>query len=167
MPQVLSPRRLHKQISIQQIGAETLVYDESRHKAFCLNESSSVIWNLANGERSIAQIVAEASDELRASLNEEFVCFALAQLRRDGLMEPSSVPQASPAITRRAVLQRLSAGTAMLLPAVAAILAPTAAQAYSGCVDCDVEPAKARRQQRSVSRPLLLPDPDDPTNPSQ
>ena len=39
----------------------------------------------------------------------------------------------------------------MLLPAVAAIVAPTAAQAYSGCVDCsDSQAARARKRQSAA-----------------
>jgi hypothetical protein len=164
MPDHEAPRRARGPISIQQVGAETLIYDERSHKAFCLNESSSAIWNLADGERSIAQIAAESSRNLRIPLNEELVCFALEQLRQDGLIEPSSRPEPTSTVTRRSMLQKLGVGGAMLLPAVAAILAPTAAQAYSGCVDCDVQPAKARRLRQPIpSRPLLIPDPSDPS----
>ena len=158
-----APRRIHGPISIQPIGLETLVYDKCRHKAFCLNEGSSAVWDLADGERTIAQIAAAASLRLRTAISEEFVLLAIAQLRQDGLMEPFARPETTPTITRRAILQRLGVGGAVLLPAVAAVLAPTAAQAYSGCVDCDIQPAKARKQQRSTSRPLLLPDPSDPS----
>ena len=33
-----------------------------RHKAFCLNESSSVVWLLADGDRTIAEIGAGGID---------------------------------------------------------------------------------------------------------
>jgi hypothetical protein len=123
------------------------VYDECRHLAFCLNESSSVIWRLADGEHTIAAICEAASAELNTHVNEEFVLYALAELRRDGLVEAFEVDRRA-TISRRAVLQKLGVGGALLLPAIASIVAPTAAQAYSGCVDCSsVSPAHPARKQ--------------------
>ncbi len=157
-----APRSIQHDISIQQVGTETLVYDERRHKAFCLNEISSVLWRLADGEHTIAQISAVASLQLKAPVSEELVLFTMDELRRDGLIEPSSNDEAAPAISRRDLLQRLGVGSAMLIPVIAAIVAPTAAQAYSGCFDCDASQAaiqsarttqlaRARRRQLSSS----------------
>jgi hypothetical protein len=131
-----APRSLQQHISVQQVGLETLVYDEIRHKAFCLNESSSVIWRLADGERTVAQIRVAASLQLGCEVSDEFVLFALEELRRDGLVEPPSIVGAEAAISRRVMLQRLGIGGALLLPIIAAVVAPPAALAYSGCVDC-------------------------------
>ena len=38
-----APRSVQQHISSQQVGEERLVYDELRHRAFCLNASSSVV----------------------------------------------------------------------------------------------------------------------------
>jgi hypothetical protein len=147
-----TPSRIRDDISIQQIGGETLVYDELRHKAFCLNRSSSVIWWLADGERTIGEIRREASFQLESKLDEEFVEFALDELQKDGLIESSAIGDAGRAMSRRAMIQRLGVGGAMLLPIVAVIVAPTAAQAYSGCVDCsNAVPSKAKRRQAKVA----------------
>lgn len=149
-----APCRIREHLTIQQIGTETLVYDERRHLAFCLNESSSVIWSLANGERTIAQIGGAASLQLETPITEDLVLFALNQLREDGLLEPTPNAEVGKTISRRAMLQRLGAGGAMLLPIVSAIVAPTAAQAYGGCVDCSssqaAKAAKARKQRAAV-----------------
>jgi len=139
-----APRSVRQHISIQQIGAETLVYDELRHKAFCLNESSSVIWRLANGEHTVAQMRVAASADLKSEVSEEFVLFALEQLRGDGLIEPYSTVAAGPAISRRALLRTLGVRGALLVPMIAAVMAPPAAQAYNGCVDCSATPARRR-----------------------
>lgn len=161
-----SPRRIQRDILVQEVGTETLVYDECRHKAFCLNQSSAVIWRLSDGEHSFTEISAAASLELDAAVSEEFVVFAIEELRRDGLIEPSSVGAARPVISRRILLQKLGVGGALLLPAVAAIVAPTAAQAYSGCVDCisnsTAQTAKANqiaraRRQQSLGQSAVTP----------
>lgn len=162
-----APHRIRERISVQEVGAETLVYDERRHKAFCLNRSCSAVWRLATGEHTIAEISALASMELGEDVGEEFVRFAVEELRRDGLIEASCAAEVAMPLTRRAMLQRLGVGGAMLLPAVAAIMAPTAAQAYSGCFDCSDSQsirekqiaranqiARMRNQQRSTANAL-------------
>jgi hypothetical protein len=145
----VAPRSIRQHVSVQQVGTETLVYDERRNKAFCLNESSSVIWRLSNGDNTVTQIAAAASLELKTPVGEELVLFALEELRRDGLIEPSSTAKAGTTLSRRAMLQKLGVGGAMLLPAIAAIVAPTAAQAYSGCFDCsDSSPRRSAKPLR-------------------
>jgi hypothetical protein len=144
------PRRVREQISVQEVGAETLAYDERRHRAFCLNRSCSAVWRLATGEHSVAQMSRLASIELGEEMGEEFVRFAVEELRREGLIEPVGAAEAGMPLSRRDMLQRLGVGGAMLLPAVAAIVAPTAAQAYSGCFDCsDSDPVRAKQLARA------------------
>jgi hypothetical protein len=142
------PRSVRQQILMQRIGAELLLYDEARHMAFCLNATSRAVWSAADGERTVAQICEAASAELGQGVSEDLVYFAMAELRRDGLMETAALDlsDALPAISRRQMLQRLGVGGAMLLPVVAAIVAPKAAEAYSGCVDCTSNSQAARRQ---------------------
>ncbi len=146
------PQRITHEVSVHQIGRETLVYDGVRHRAFCLNESSGVVWRLANGTQTIAEIVAAASAELGTDVSEQLVRIVLNALRSDGLIEASWESEVQRRLSRRVMLQQLGTGGALLLPVIAAIAAPTAAQAYSGCVDCDtsqVRAARARRAQRS------------------
>jgi hypothetical protein len=147
------PRRMQESVSIQPIGTESLVYDERRHMAFCLNESSSAIWLLADGQHTVAQISVAASVQLNAPVSEDLVLFAIAELRRDGLMEPSTVAESVPALSRRAMLRRLGVSGALLLPMIAAVLAPTAAQAYNGCVDCSSSRASKARRRQAASAP--------------
>jgi hypothetical protein len=150
-----APCRIREHLSIQQIGSETLVYDERRHLAFCLNESSSVIWSLANGEHTIVQIARAASIQLKTPVSEDLVLFALKELQKDGLVEHTPIAEAGKTISRRAMLQRLGAGGAMLLPIVSTIIAPTAAQAYGGCFDCSAsqaaQAARARKQRAAAA----------------
>lgn len=146
------PRSLQENLSIQQIGTETLVYDERRHKAFCLNETSSAIWRLANGERNVGQISSEAIIALKVPISPEVVSFALDELRREGLVEFTLSPACGPAISRRIMLRQLGVGAALLVPTVAAIVAPTAAQAYSGCVDCAPTGQAIRERQLAIIR---------------
>lgn len=161
-----TPRSIQQRVSTQRVGHETLLYDERRHQAFCLNRSSSVIWRLANGERTVAEMSVAASLELETPVSEEFVLFALEQMRMDGLVEPSKTAEVGPGISRRTMLKSLGAGGALLLPAIASIVAPTAAQAYSGCVDCSIASpsVKAQRMARAKRQSLNGSDNLGPVN---
>lgn len=146
------PRKLETNITVQHVDAETLVYDERRHQAFCLNATSAAVWNLADGSRSVEQLAQDASVKLAAPVTEELVRFALAELDRDGLLLVSAaVPAGAPLPTRRQMMGSLGAASLVLVPAVAMLVTPKAAQAYNGCVNCLLSPAisAARTLQRS------------------
>jgi hypothetical protein len=163
-------RRRHADLIVQKTGTETLVYDERRHKAFCLNATSSAVWELADGTRTFDEIAAGASTHHGGEVSPEVVAMAIAQLHEEGLLEAGTPDaargeqvQLSIQVSRRSVLQGLGAGGAMLLPAIAAILAPTAAEAYSGCFDCPAPSAtpaqQARARQAAAARASQLAQP--------
>jgi len=136
MPLGPFPRSIHRNIIIEQVGPEILIYDESRHNAFCLNAMSAAVWTRCDGERSVEQIAAELTNQLAMPVTEELVIFTLGELRKDGLLEPEFEVDLAVAISRREMAWKLGISAATLLPIVAAIVAPRAAQAYSGCEDC-------------------------------
>ena len=130
------PCRISCGLCTEEIGDEILVYDELRHKAFCLNATSAAIWKLCDGAHTVEQIAASVTFRLAMPVAEEVVLFALEELRRDNLVETEADVSTKPILSRRELMQKLGIGAAMLLPIIAPIVAPKAAQAYSGCVDC-------------------------------
>ncbi len=124
------PSRRYEDLTVQSVGDETLVYDETRHKAFCLNVTSATVWMLADGQRTVEQIADGATLELQQPVTEEVVEFALGVLRRDGLLQADSYPAAA-AVSRRALVRKLGVGAALMVPVVAAVFAPPAAHAAS------------------------------------
>ena len=149
------PVRLKGNVSAQRVGDEILLYDELRHQAFCLNRTSSAIWRMCDGTRTAAGMAAAATLELEAPVSEDLVRFALQQLRQDGLLEPAvPAPDVVPAqaLSRRTLMRTLGASAVVLLPTVAAVMAPKAAQAYNGCFDCSVAAPHDRREDRAIDR---------------
>lgn len=137
MNPMYQPRTVSQGLSIQQVGEETLVYDERRHLAFCLNRISSAVWKRCDGSQSVAQIAAALKIGLALPESEEIVVLALAQFEKDGLLEPGvDLPAEGNSavfdeISRRNLMMKLGYGAAMLLPVVAMIAAPTPAQGQS------------------------------------
>jgi hypothetical protein len=126
------PCQISQLVTVQHVGDETLVYDGARNKAFCLNKISSLVWNLADGRRTPAQIADAATSELKQPVSEEIVRFALSELKRDALLLDESSMVDLHAVSRRQMVIKLGKTAAILLPLVTAIFAPKAAKAYGG-----------------------------------
>jgi len=153
------PRQVQWQISTQQIGHETLIYDEIRHRAFCLNRTSATIWKLCDGAHTVQAMAEAATVELQVPVGEVLVHFALMELRRDGLLQPDPVAAPLPEVSRRKLMRMLGTGAVAMLPVVAVVMAPTAAQAYTGCADC----LSSNVQQREAAMAQVLPQSSAPS----
>ena len=118
---------------IKELDGELAIYDEREHRAHELNETAAAVWRRCDGETPLDQIAAEIAAESDLPQDEDIVRIALDQLSRAGLLEDGSAAR----VSRRQVIQRLGlAGTsALLLPAVTTIVAPTRAMAQSGPQD--------------------------------
>jgi hypothetical protein len=126
------PCRISNKVTVQTVGDENLIYDGARNKAFCLNKISSLVWNLADGRRTPAQIADAVTRELMQPVSEEIVRFTLSELKRDGLLLDDSSMVDLHAVSRRQMVVKLGKTAAIMLPLVTAVFAPRAAKAYGG-----------------------------------
>ncbi len=112
---------------MEEVDAETLVYDLRDHRAYCLNPSAAAVWKLADGTRSEAEIAAALPAPYRQAVDADGVRCALQQLSDAGLLT-ARVP--APRVSRRDLFRRAGAAAA-LAPLVGGILVPEAAEAAS------------------------------------
>lgn len=114
-----------KDLVVQELNGEVLIYDLRDHRAFCLNETSSLVWTACDGNTPVNQIGKRIGSE-------DVVWLALDQLKEERLLE-NGVDADGPfaGISRRDVIRKIGLGTAIALPVVASIVAPTAASAQS------------------------------------
>jgi hypothetical protein len=126
---------------VRDLADETLVYDRERHQAHCLNRTAASVFRLCDGERSAEEIAASLEEPADPRAREALVAAALGQLSEARLLAdvggaPLAPVPAAPAeavdVPRRELLRRV--GTALLVPAIASIVAPTPAQAASNCI---------------------------------
>jgi hypothetical protein len=127
------PQKQGSGLSAQQVGSETVVFNESTGKVVCLNRIAASVWELCDGKTSIATIAQLASEQLDAPVTEDLVNFALRELQKQKLLEEQKLIL-SPVLTRRSLVQQLGKSVAILLPIVAAVAIPKKAHAYAGCV---------------------------------
>jgi hypothetical protein len=154
MTSTLRPCKLQgDSITIREIEAEVLIYDERTHRAWCLNPSSACIWKLCNGRNTMGQIAACAAKELGAAVSEELVLLTLEELREQGLLEAGIAEVLPQGTSRREMISKVGLAAAALLPVIAAISAPPAL-AQSGSVGTDL-----RKRAKKAPAPPTSPAP--------
>ena len=125
------PNARETDIVVQKLGKETLVYNLNDNKAFCLNETSALVWEFSDGKRTVTEISDVMSKSQKTQIGEDFVYLALDQLGRNGLLE-DEIENDFIAFSRREVIRRVGFASAVALPIVSAVIAPKASMAQSG-----------------------------------
>lgn len=123
------PRRRETGIVTREISDEVLIYDLNTHKAHCLNATATHVWKRCDGKTSIPQIAKILEHELKASINDDVVWLALDQLEKLHLLDRSNTSRLQPGMSRRTMMRNMGLATAVALPLVTSLIAPTPAQA--------------------------------------
>jgi hypothetical protein len=128
-PKQTLPLARSKNLVIQEVANESLVYDENSHEAHCLNQSAALVWRHCDGRTTVEDMVGILHRKLGTPTDPGVVELALEQLHTAGLVEGRTASVAGrPNVSRRRLLSRLStAGMAMALaPLVTSIMTRTA-----------------------------------------
>lgn len=126
------PIARQRDILVQSIKDEVLVYDLKTNKVFCLNETSSIIWQLCNGQNDLTSIAAQFQKESNEQIPLEFIEIALEQLNKENLLENYQPRNGSMSKrSRREMIRKAGLATAMALPIITSIIAPSAVAAAS------------------------------------
>ncbi|MCB1022955.1 MAG: PqqD family protein [Acidobacteria bacterium] len=128
-------------------GNELLIYDLKKNKAYCLNETSALIWNLCNGKNTAAEISGRISSHLGAQVSEDFVLLALNQFADDELMQNDNAAfSVSRGLSRRELIRKVGFASAVALPLISSITAPKAASAQSVALLANCSPCSEQSQ---------------------
>ena len=136
------PKARREGLVIQNANDELLVYDLKAERAMCLNETAAAVWQACEGDKTIAQIselISEKGDEQ----GEHIVWLALDQLSSNNLLDDNfKNPRLE---NRREVLKKVGVATAVAIPVVASLTAPSNVLASASCAcaapgDCLTQP---------------------------
>ena len=127
----LMPKARKDRLIIKELPEETLVYDLDTDKAHCLNRTATIVWKKCDGQTSVDQLADALESEVGTSSDPTVVWLALGQLKNANLLDQESSGTFIH-VNRREVMRRVG-GAALALPAIAAMIAPVAAQGAS-CV---------------------------------
>jgi hypothetical protein len=134
-----SPKTRSTRIFVQKLPSELVVYDVERNEVHCLNGTAARVWELCDGNHTVAEIAQQLGTDLEPQAAETLVWLALDQFTEKHLLE--EVTASAPAVYRPADMTRrrmmLTAGLVVaLLPMVDSIIAPPAALAASPAPGC-------------------------------
>jgi hypothetical protein len=127
------PKSRQSEIVVQEFEKEILIYDLSINKAYCLNETSTLVYQLCNGKNTVTEISNLISKKLNQPVTEDLVWLALDSFKQDNLLEQSKQFEINfNNLSRRQVIKRIGLGSMVMLPLISSIIAPSSAQAQSG-----------------------------------
>ena len=120
------PKARKDDLVTRQIPGELLVYDLKRHKAYCMNDTAAAVWKGCDGKRTVADLAAKLQRNQKSPVDEKIVWLALDQLEKSFLLQTKAArPLGLPTVSRRSLI-RAGIATAIALPLVTMIAAPTA-----------------------------------------
>jgi hypothetical protein len=124
-----TPKSRKENLVIQELEGEVLIYDLEKNKAFCLNETSALVWQSCDGSRTIADISDTVGKQLNSQVNEDVIWLALDQLSKENLVEKqSSIENKFSGLSRREAVKKVGLASLIALPMIASMTAPVAAQ---------------------------------------
>jgi hypothetical protein len=127
-----APKARRKGLIVKKLDKETLVYDLERHRAYCLNSTSAVVWKHCNGNNDAHGIARLISEDVKAPVPVDVVLLGLQQLERRRLLQvPGEADSKTHRFSRREAMKWLGSTLAVSLPAIISIVAPTAANAQT------------------------------------
>lgn len=128
----LKPLSKKTDIVIQEFNNEILIYDLTTHKAFSLNETSALVWQACDGNKTVSEISEQVGKQVKSPVTDDFVWLALEQLKKDNLLENSeTISTGFDGMSRREVIRRVAVTTLAALPLVSSLVAPLAVNAAS------------------------------------
>jgi hypothetical protein len=132
MKQKVAPQSRKNDLVVQDLNGEVLIYDLKSNKAFCLNETSALVWQACDGTKSVPEISQTIGKKLNEPANEDLVWLALDQLKKENLLENGEdVTPNFGGMSRREVIRKVGIGTMIALPLISSLVAPTAMMALS------------------------------------
>lgn len=133
MMNVSKPVSRQTNIVVQELENEFLIYDLSINKAFCLNQTSALVFQLCDGKNSVAEISDLMSKKLKTLVSEDLVWLALEGLRKDNLLEnDKELTNHLAGLSRREAVKKVGLASMVALPVIASVVAPDAVMAQSG-----------------------------------
>lgn len=127
----MKPIARRDDLVIQEVGGEILVYDLRTNKAICLNQTSALIWQNCDGKKDAVEIAQGIEKKLGSNVSEDFVWFAINQLKDESLLDNDISINKFEGMSRREVVKKIGLTSMIALPVVASLIAPMAIHAQT------------------------------------
>jgi hypothetical protein len=118
---------------VTELDGEQLVYDLRSHEMHHLNRTSTVVWRACDGDTTVEQVM-DGLPELDSSTIDDVLWLALGQLQSASLLEDTyDSPSGAGSYSRRSLLKKGLVGSAVALPVLSSLIAPSAIAHASPC----------------------------------
>src|SRR4051812_13657518 len=108
------PKSRKADIVVLELDGEILIYDEKVNKAYNLNETSALIWQMCDGKKSLSEISRSLGENLNAAVDDGLVWLALEQLREADLIEhAAALPDSLAGLSRRQAIRKVGLAAAI------------------------------------------------------
>ncbi len=148
------PKARSEEIITKDIDGELLIYDRTRDRAHCLNETAAAIWKLCDGRTGVPELTRSASKLLGTPIGEIVVLLALKQLSANHLLAKGNEIAGPPVNSLRRDLVRRFGVSVALLPLITSLSAPTALAAVSCGGPCTGGPGRGTCSPGCVCSPI-------------
>jgi Coenzyme PQQ synthesis protein D (PqqD) len=126
------PKTRNENIVLREFDNEVLIYDLIINKAYSLNETSTMIWQLCDGTHSIAEISQILSQQSNQSISEDLIWLALEGFKKENLLEQVEEIEINfNGLSRRQIIKKVGLASMVMLPVISSVVSPTAANAAS------------------------------------
>jgi hypothetical protein len=128
----MNPKSRQENIVTQEFETEILIYDFKINQAFCLNQTSALVWQLADGKNTVAEISRLMSQKFGTVVSADLVWLALDRLKKDNLLENGAELEIDfNNLTRRQMIKKVGLASLIALPIISSVVAPQAISAQS------------------------------------
>lgn len=132
MSKKIKPNSRKNDLLVQEVVGEVMIYDLLINRAYLLNPTSSTIWSLCDGKRTVKQIADLVSEELDESVPEDLVWLALNQFNKENLLDIDGIENTNfLGMSRRQVIKKIGLTTMVALPLVSSIVVPNSVEGAS------------------------------------
>jgi hypothetical protein len=127
-----NPLSRQSDILVQDLENELLIYDLRLNKAYCLNHTSALVFQLADGAKTVSEISELMNQKLGILVSEDLVWLALQDLEKENLLGNSEeLTDVLANLSRREIAKKVGLASMAALPIIASVIAPSAAAAQS------------------------------------
>ena len=124
-----------KDLVIQNLKDELLIYNLQTNKASCLNQTAALVWESCDGKSSISEIAEKLNKKFKGGVvHEDLVMFAIMELKGNGLIENGEKElehMEFEGLSRREIVRKVGFASLVALPIVSSIVAPKASFAQT------------------------------------
>ena len=118
--------KVRRNLLVQDLNDETLIYDLTNNKSYCLNSTAKIVFNACNGKTAFDDL------KIQTNLPDEIIYLSLDELKSNDLVETNYVSPFS-GMNRREVIRKVGLASMIALPVISSLIAPNAASAASSC----------------------------------